>query len=142
MRAATSESFSMRVEDTATSKPSRASATAISAPMPCDAPVTKAVLRVMLLPLPGNGDEEPSDQGVPSPSIITIIHHLFSSLLLPLHPPWQRPTPREPCHDSRVRFERHFCIRRGLRIGEARDIGYRGPAEREPVVALQAALEG
>ena len=42
---ATSVSFSGRVEDTATSNPSRASASAIAAPMPCEAPVTKAVRR-------------------------------------------------------------------------------------------------
>ncbi len=41
--ASTLASFSGRVEETATSNPSRAKATAIAAPIPCDAPVTKAV---------------------------------------------------------------------------------------------------
>src|SRR5688572_22546294 len=49
MRPSVSDSRSTRRDDTATSQPSRASATAISCPRPCEAPVTKAVRRFSLM---------------------------------------------------------------------------------------------
>src|SRR5688572_6882949 len=56
-------------------------------------------------------------------------------------PTRQRLAPREPRRDPRVGLERQLRLRRGLRVGKARDVGYRGPAECQPVVALQAALQ-
>src|SRR5262249_59639940 len=62
--------------------------------------------------------------------------------LSPLCPAGQRLAAREPRGDPRVGLERQIRFRRGLRVRKARDVGYRGPAEREPVVRLQAALQG
>src|SRR5262245_46538296 len=54
IRPSVSDSFSTRREDTATSQPSRASATAMAAPSPCDAPVTNATGLDLLPPVTGH----------------------------------------------------------------------------------------